>query len=53
MEVTVSDTMRRIRSYQRATRRRKTNQLFQRSMLVHLVQAKTAKTRKIQKELSR
>jgi hypothetical protein len=49
----MSDTMRRIRSYQRATRRRKSNQMFQGKMLVHLVQAKTAKTRKIQKELSR
>lgn len=45
--------MRRIRSYQRATRRRRTSQMFQKSMLVHLVQAKTAKTRKIQKEQNR
>lgn len=49
----MSDTMRRVRSYQRATRRRKSNQLFQRTMLVHLVQARTAKTRRKQKELYR
>lgn len=45
--------MRRVRSYQKATRRRKTNQLFQRSMLVHLVQSRKANTRKIQKEKNR
>lgn len=49
----MSDTMRRIRSYQRATRRRKTNQLFQGKMLVHLVQSRKANSRKMQKELSR
>lgn len=49
----MTDTMRRVRTYQRATRRRKGSQMFQRSMLVHLVQAKTAKTRKIQKEQNR
>ncbi|QNR51994.1 hypothetical protein phiRKBJ001_52 [Streptomyces phage phiRKBJ001] len=48
-----SDTMRRVRTYQRATRRRKSSQMFQRRMLRHLVQSKTAKTRKIQKEISR
>lgn len=42
----MSDTMRRVRSYQRATRRRKSNQLFQGKMLVHLVQARKADTRK-------
>ncbi|QKY79532.1 hypothetical protein SEA_LIZZ_49 [Streptomyces phage Lizz] len=47
----MSDTMRRIRSYQRATRRRKSNQLFQGKMLVHLVQSRKAKTRKMQREL--
>ena len=45
--------MRRVRSYQRATRRRKGNQLFQRTMLVHLVQAKKANSRKSLKEQKR
>jgi hypothetical protein len=45
--------MRRIRSYQRATRRRKSNQMFQGKMLVHLVQSKTANTRKSLKEQNR
>lgn len=49
----MTNTMRRVRTYQRATRRRKTNQLFQSKMLVHLVQSRKANSRKMQKELSR
>ena len=46
----MSDTMRRIRTYQRATRRRKSMQLFQARMLTHLVQSQTSKSRKKMKE---
>jgi hypothetical protein len=46
----MSDTMRRIRSYQRATRRRKSNQMFQARMLLHLVQSKKANSRKQMRE---
>ncbi len=45
--------MRRIRSYQRATRRRKTNQMFQARMLVHLVQSSKATSRKKMREQNR
>lgn len=43
--------MRRVRSYQRATRRRKSNQLFQGKMLAYLVQAKKHPVRRKNKEL--
>jgi hypothetical protein len=49
----MTDTMRRVRTYQRATRRRKSSQLFQSKMLVHLVQSRKANSRKKQKELYR
>ena len=45
--------MRRVRSYQRATRRRKSNQMFQARMLVHLVQSQKANSRKSLKEQNR
>ncbi|QKY78592.1 hypothetical protein SEA_DRYAD_54 [Streptomyces phage Dryad] len=45
-----TDTMRRVRSYQRATRRRKGNQLFQSRMLVHLVQSSKANSHKKMRE---
>jgi hypothetical protein len=43
--------MRRVRSYQRATRRRKSTQLFQAKMLTYLIQAKKHPTRRKNKEL--
>lgn len=49
----MTNTMRRIRSYQRATRRRKMNQMFQGKMLVHLVQSSKANSRKKIKEQNR